>query len=72
MSPARMITLAGGGGGGGGGGGEGICFFVNKSAASTAPCPATAFTSNKCQNSVTNEIKGRCISLSLNKVDMNI
>ena len=44
----------------------------NESAASTALFPVTALTSSKCHNSVKNDIKGRDISLSLNKADMNI
>ena len=44
----------------------------NKSAASTAPCPATVLKSSKWLNSVKYEIKRRCIGLSLNKGDMNL
>ena len=38
-----------------------LMFIHNKSAASTAPCPATALTSNNCRNAVKNEIKGRAL-----------
>ena len=44
-----VFCLLGGGGGGGG---------YNK-AVSTASCPASAFTTSKCRNSVKNEIKGK-------------
>ena len=45
----------------------------NKSAASAAPCPTLALTSSKYTITLSKiKSKERCISLSLNRADMNI